>query len=260
MRWDHSCLPLYLYVGSPPSALSRDQIIGMTREAARAWSQDALACSGLRLDVVPRDGIEGPIDHERINRVMFRRKFWGRDPRDPTSEYDRSALAITSVFATTDDGTIVDADIEVNAVHFTWGDVASGRAGPRMQDLQNVLTHEIGHLIGLDHTCRSGEEEVLDHRNEPVPKCQADSLPSAVREATMFASAEALDTQKRSLSEDDIAAVCDIYPASGKLSCEAPDDDLGCAFGTGRPAGPLGVAVALSALAVVTGLARRRRR
>lgn len=74
-------------------------------------------------------------------------------------------------------GQILDADILFNpAVKFTM----DGSGG---SDLQTVLTHEIGHFLGLDH--------------------------SAVVKAIMFPYAPPLE---RTLSSDDVAAISTLYP------------------------------------------------
>ncbi|HWC16200.1 MAG TPA: matrixin family metalloprotease [Terriglobales bacterium] len=76
-------------------------------------------------------------------------------------------------------GQILDADILFNpAVKFTT-DSSGG------SDLQTVVTHEIGHFLGLDH--------------------------SAVVKATMFPFAPPLE---RTLSYDDVAAISSLYPKS----------------------------------------------
>ena len=67
----------------------------------------------------------------------------------------------------------------------------SSRRSRRHQDLQNALTHEMGHLIGLDHTCwsgpTSGMPDPLDNIGNPVPECNAAS--ADVQATTMFPSA-----------------------------------------------------------------------
>ncbi|MCF6227669.1 MAG: matrixin family metalloprotease [Planctomycetes bacterium] len=47
---------------------------------------------------------------------------------------------------------IVDADIELNDRDFTWDTLGAGTQGvPGRAYIENVLTHEIGHFVGLDH-------------------------------------------------------------------------------------------------------------
>ena len=106
---------------------------------------------------------------------------------------DTSAYALTSVTFNASTGTISDVDIELNGEHFTW----SLKELPRVNevDLQNTLTHEVGHFIGFDHS--------------PLPS------------ATMYASAPQGETSKRTLSQDDIDAVCEVYTP-------VEDDGGGC--------------------------------
>ena len=79
---------------------------------------------------------------------------------------------------------IMDADIDLNLVDFEWS--TSGESG--RVDLQNALTHELGHILGFAH--------------------------SDAQEATMFASAIPGETEKRDLYEDDIQGVREVYPFS----------------------------------------------
>lgn len=130
----------------------------------------------------------------------------------PGDELDRwvhtlGALAITTVTFDTSTGRLLDADIEINDVAFTFTTCDPGSPGCEPAfDLENTLTHELGHVMGLDHP--------------------PNDAPGAL-EATMFASASETDTEKRSLADDDIDGLCTLYPASSA--------EPGECYGVGRP-------------------------
>jgi len=116
---------------------------------------------------------------------------------------DQQLVAVTLTRYAPATGEIVDADILLNSVKFSFEDVAPGtvcRQNEKRHDLENTLVHEIGHFLGFDH--------VLDP------------------DATMFASAVACETVKRDLAPDDESAVCTTYP-KGKPSaaCTRPTNN-----------------------------------
>ncbi len=128
------------------------------------------------------------------NRVFFRSTGW-IDPDAPWRE--EGFIALTSVFFDTETGEIFDADIEVNAEFF---ELTTTLENPRT-DIQNALAHEVGHMLGLDH--------------------------SEFSDATMYRSARDGETSKRDLSEDDIAGIISIYPlASDPSDCQPPRGGL----------------------------------
>lgn len=146
------------------------------------------------------EGTEG--DNENI--VVFRND----DPDDPVDAWlhQLGALAITTVTFESNEGRLLDADIEINDVSFPFTTCDPEEPSCNVDfDLQNTLTHELGHVLGLDH--------------------------SADGDATMFASAPRADTSKRTLSADDQEAICLVYPSGGPVGqCfagverEAPPD------------------------------------
>jgi hypothetical protein len=102
-------------------------------------------------------------------------------------------------------------DIELNAVNFRWDDLSAANGA----DLQVVLTHELGHSLGLADACRMpGEKAVLDDRGEPVTDCLAS--PPEVRASVMWPMGPANDLRRRILSAEDRRAVCSLYPKKGK--------------------------------------------
>ena len=71
---------------------------------------------------------------------------------------------------------IAEADIEINAVDHRFaaeGALTTARAG--LHDLEAILTHEIGHALGLAHPCDDGRAPsgVVDHTGSPPSRCSA---------------------------------------------------------------------------------------
>jgi hypothetical protein len=127
------------------------------------------------------------------------------------SDWTQSARAIAVTLATFDcnTGELLDADITLNGQGFTF---TTAPAGSTAADVQNTVTHEVGHLLGFDHS--------------PDP------------DSTMFADAPLGETRKRDLTADDAQGMCDVYglghepqpPDAGAPDAGAPGaDDGGCA-------------------------------
>jgi hypothetical protein len=106
---------------------------------------------------------------------------------DTTWDGDASTLAASTTTYNSVTGEILDDDINVNGVNYTWG--VNGETD--RFDIWNILAHETGHFCGLDHS----------------------SSPNA----TMNATAKAGETSKRYLSDDDKAGLSFLYPKSGTV-------------------------------------------
>jgi hypothetical protein len=269
--WPQTCVPVSAYPLSMANMtghmdMTSQQIMQAATAAASAWSTATMmgassSCTFLRVNVTESTGEAPAARLDYKNSLVFRTLSWCPASGDPC--YDPSALAITSVFVDTTNGHIQDADIEVNAKNFDWADlVADPTLASSAQDLQNALTHEMGHLIGLDHTCTAGPvtPTPIDNAGQPVPTC--DEASAAVRATTMSALAVPGDTGKRTLEADDVAAVCDIYPvAMDPMKClaadVAPSGGEACRCATGAGAGGP-AAAALTGLAVLAAALRRR--
>ncbi len=113
-------------------------------------------------------------------------------------------LGATSFLIDTTDGTIVEADVFFNT-RFTWSVSPQGDAG--RVDLESVVLHELGHLLGLGHSA-IGETERTSTGGRRVVASGAVMFPIA-----MTAGAVA----DRVLQPDDIAGVSDLYPAAGQV-------------------------------------------
>lgn len=218
--------------------------------AAASWSE--VGCSDLELRIgsatsqrlVGFDWAAGSESPENQNILVFRNQTDG-DPIDAWV-HQLGALAITTVTFESNAGRLLDADVEINDVSFIFTACDDCAAS---FDLQNTLTHELGHVVGLDH--------------------------SSDATATMFASAPRGDTSKRSLETDDADALCRVYPTGAPVGLcpgagprEMPPDvrftALGCS-GVGGPSSGAGCApLSLLALSLLRparmGLFLRRRR
>ncbi len=108
-------------------------------------------------------------------------------------DHSSSTIALTTVSYSTRTGVALDADIELNASVFLFTAIASppcpdGREAPTCvaYDIQNTLTHEIGHVVGFDHSLNPG--------------------------STMLATAPLGETSKRILDVGTGTGFCSTYP------------------------------------------------
>jgi len=161
----------------------------------------------------------GPIDHH--NRVVVRESDW-------PALVGPETLALTTVVYDRTTGAILDADTDMNATTHTFS--VTDPPGPTDDDVQNTLTHEMGHLLGFAHS--------------PDPH------------ATMYATAALAETSKRVLGTDDVNAICDTYPtgAPTPTTWPPPMASSGCAI-AGRTHAAL-----VGTLLVSVVIVRRRRR
>jgi Matrixin len=95
-------------------------------------------------------------------------------------------------------GEIVTSDIFLNSI-FQWS-VASGGETNRF-DVESILTHEIGHLLGLGHSAL-GETQPRSGGGRTVLGKRAVMFPIAYGPASI---------EDRTLEADDIAGITDIY-------------------------------------------------
>jgi MYXO-CTERM domain-containing protein len=261
--WAVATVPITAYVRDfNQTTMTPDQVLGAVTAGAAAWSAAQNDCTYLTIQPWASNDPSPRAANDAHNTLLFRSRSWCQLADDGSCEveYDPSALAFTWDTANRNTGQIYDADIEVNLLDFQWGDVvADGKLRVDM-DLQNALTHEMGHFIGLDHTCYNPlspgtTARPIDSTGAMVPDC--DVAPPDVQETTMYPSAMPGDIQKRTLAPDDQAGVCGIYPVA-----DGPPDGVlrggcsRCAVGGGGPAPAAGaVAAALAAAAL-----RRQRR
>ncbi len=180
--------------------LPMDQVRPVIEDAFVAWSD--LDCAGGKSSIafseladVSCHQSEFNKDGSNANVILFQDTKWRFHSEGDT-------LAKTTVTFDAESGTILDADLEMN---FAFNELTIGD-DHIVYDLQSIVTHEIGHFIGIDH--------------------------SDDYDATMYAGYDEGTTTIRTLEVDDIEAACTIYPPNRGGECKsAPKGGLGDACG-----------------------------
>lgn len=222
------------------------------------WRTQLQSCGNLALDegarTADRDvGLSFDDGVTNTNLVLFRSAKKCADVVPPgdactqdsdvacANKYDcwmhpAGALAITTSRFDPRIGRILDADIELNGglFRFTASDgprcIPPNYTGCVYYDVENTITHEVGHLLGLDHAPDTG--------------------------STMYDKAPIGETSKRSLDPGSIQFLCEVYPQGGpSQDCilERLDPRLGPASLTGcgaAPGAPLLLALAFGLRAI----------
>jgi hypothetical protein len=276
IAWQHPCVTMHVFLGNPPPMLSGVDYFAASTVAAATWSFPQIPGTDIRLTTIAEVESTAGVGYDKRNVIVFRQDTWCRDPA-PVNDagvpepdcYPANALAVTSIFKNVKTGEIVDADIEFNAVDYTWGDLVGQplERADNTTDFQNALTHEMGHVLGLDHNCytiNDGQSRQKDNTGAPEVDCYNNpSLPATVADATMYPSVAQNDVARRDLSADDVQGVTDIYPHMHDV-CPVPADEGGCQLGTSQVRGgrwphfALGT-VATALLALLGRRARHRK-
>ncbi len=187
-----------------------DSVLEMGPEAKQAVIQafGTWLSSGSKLpelSIETGHGIHPQLDPDGVNTVIYAPiEFSGHE----------DDLAITIGFSDEQTGEITEADIIINSRHdyaslpanvpgaptSSCDGTANGNVCGHRYDLQNVMTHEVGHFYGL------GED-----RDD--------------RKATMYSCTSACETHKRELSESDKGVMNTLYEAGFE---DAANTAAGC--------------------------------
>ena len=148
-----------------------------------------------------RDGLT----RDQKNRIYF---FTRHDAAMP-------AVAVTSVFYDPNTGQIHEADISVNEADYDYSTATYGSpdadVGPNTADIQETVTHELMHALGIGHSAIAG-------CFDPATGLQVAGFYTGdfSSHATMYPFSSGT-IQGRSLAADDVAALSTAYPDGSQL-------------------------------------------
>ncbi len=202
VSWSKMPVEWSLNADSVPEDLGDDAVYELVAESLAEW--EAVEGAYLWFEYAGETDIAKPA-HDKQNVVYFEDDW----------EWDNDILALTSTWSAAN-GDIVGFDVRVNTSTANWG-----QGG---MDLQNAMTHELGHAIGLDHT-------------------------PEFYEATMFATTRRGELRKRDLHWDDQDGARALYPDSGSYPRFRP----GCSTA------PLPASLTMTLAGLLLAAGRRRR-
>lgn len=165
------------------TCVSLSQIVLNSINSWKSVSQTAV-----NLDKITPRSISKTPSFDGKNQIIMKSSGWSNLPFSPPS----SALAVT-ISTYKDPNTIVDSDIYFNGEYFQWAYINDMGENNRY-DIESVLTHELGHFLGFDHTSVSQNE-----------------ANQAYIDATMFFASRPGETFRRDLAEQDILGVKHLY-------------------------------------------------
>jgi hypothetical protein len=237
VRWQSRCIVMTPDARGDQSGddIDADAIDATLGRAVGNWNARMQTCSFMQLGVVPATRALEAVSDGRP-AVVFRSDMWG----NPDKMYDPATIGVTTVWYANRpgdpaDGLVTDADIELNAVNWTFTtDPANAVARPhtKVADLENTLTHELGHVMGLAHTCWDHKTNTAppDDTGTPAPDCDSANLPPKITTATMYPYAAERAISMRVVGDDDLKGVCDTYPMTDTPpACYDFIESAGCA-------------------------------
>ena len=232
--WESSCVFVTVDAGGTNEVVGDNEFEAVDAVIAE-WNGKTEGCS--YLNIVQAEPVASEVGRDNRNLIKFRDQSWCRPAigDDPPRCHSPTAAGLTTAVFVDDasserDGAIVDADIELNGADFaiTHEGQTTGTSSCQAE-IRNTLTHEMGHLLGLEHPCRTASDPPrIDGAGNAVPLCSQTADP-LILDATMYNFQDCGETKKQTLSPDDSAAICAVYPKSDDPGqCSPVTSDTGC--------------------------------
>ncbi len=215
LAWANSCLSFSVQSdGSKKHGITAELLERLVRTCFDNW-QNARCAGGGKPDMSIETFPQVECTEARVNMEGPNQNLWVfHDEQWPHEDPTNSTIALTTVSFHPELGTIFDADVELNSAHVDFA-VETGGSGT---DLQSVVQHESGHILGL--------ADLYDVASASVTM-NGDYLSNS-------------PLAKRTLEPDDIAGVCAVFPpVSNPTTCDptprggfttlcSEPDDEGC--------------------------------
>lgn len=238
LRWTMAPIPYRLH-SRGYSKIKTTVLREVIRNSFRRWTQVKCPTGGMTSLAFQEQTEAQPNETDATFAVTMVNAGW---------PFDESALAQTTHDFGDRSGPIKNAVIEVNTATHDFrvasDDSPTALTAETGADIESVLVHEVGHYIGLAHS------------NVP----NSIMAPSYCQDEERCKSGDT----SRELGEDDIQAVCAIYPPAGEgpiVETElppAPSTSFGCTQASSSTSAPSPVAAfgALVVLALVSAIRR----
>ena len=246
LSWAGRCILFGVDVeGSPKRGIDYDSAVAVISDAYRTWQ--AADCGGAGPSLQMQLSQE-PIlcQEQQYNKIDGNANAWIFQDDEWPYPTNANQLALTTLTFSPETGEIYDVDVEINSAENA---ISLGDEGVT-NDLLSIVTHEAGHFFGLSH--------------------------STVRGATMIADYDNGSVDMRSLEDDDVAGICEIYPPDrqttpckdsliprhgflAECGVDEPKDSGCCATAPGATRGSTGPALFAAGLGLALFTLRRRR-